>query len=293
MGARVDPFARLCLDDRPRLFSVALVLFSALLHAAWNALLKRERDPRLASVPVVLVAAVVGTAIALGTSGVIAMSGRAWAWALLAGVFEGTYFFTLGRALALAPLGVVYTASRGGALLLVWPISVVLLGERVTPFAVAGTALLLIGLAATSHEEQRGPLDRRGLWFSLGCAASIAGYHLSYKHALVAGASPAMAIAISMGLGVAVNIAVLRERRAALAMVRRGTVLVAGVLCSLSFLAFLHALSRGGAGMMLTLRNTSVVFALLFSLLLGERPPRLRWVGAVLVVLGASLLSAG
>ena len=95
-----------------------LVIASALLHAAWNTLLKREENPRLASVPVVLVAAVVGTAIALGTAGVTAMSPRAWGWSFLAGVFEASYFFTLGRALSLAPLGVVYTASRGGALLL-------------------------------------------------------------------------------------------------------------------------------------------------------------------------------
>jgi drug/metabolite transporter (DMT)-like permease len=279
------------LDPFPRVLPLVLVVFSALLHAAWNTLLKRERDPRLASVPVVLVSAIVGTAIALGTSGITAMSGRAWAWSFAAGTFEATYFFTLGRALSLAPLGVVYTATRGGALLLVWPLSVVLLGERVTPWGLAGTLLVLVGLVATSHEATPVRLERRGLWFAAGCAVSIAGYHLSYKHALFFGASPAMAISVSMGLGVAANFAVIDERRAALAMVVRPTIVLAGVLCSLSFLLFLHALSRGGAGLMLTLRNTSVIFAMVFSLLIGERPPRLRWLGAGIVAVGAVLLS--
>lgn len=274
------------------MWPLILVLVSALLHAAWNTLLKREENPRLASVPVVLVSAIVGMAIALGTSGITSMSGRAWAWSFAAGVFEGTYFFTLGRALSLAPLGVVYTASRGGALLLVWPLSVMLLGERVTPWGLAGTVLVLIGLVATSHDTSPVRLERRGLWFAAGCAVSIAGYHLSYKHALLFGASPAMAISVSMGLGVAANFAVIDQRHAALAMVPRGTILLAGVLCSLSFLVFLHALSRGGAGLMLTLRNTSVIFTLLLSLLIGERPPRLRWLGAAAIAAGAFLLGA-
>jgi uncharacterized membrane protein len=65
---------------------------------------------------------------------------------------------------------------------------------------------------------------------------------------------------------------------------------IAGVLSAASFLAFLGALVRGGAGLVLTLRNTSVVFAQGMAFLIGERPRRLQILGACLVAVGAVLL---
>ena len=262
---------------------LALVLVSALLHAAWNALLKREADPRLAAVPVVLVAAILSMPIAAVTPGVAFPVPRAWIYSLVAGVFEGTYFYTLGRALALAPLGVVYTTSRGGALALVWPISIVFLREPLRATGAAGTALIALGLLATARDNDRTPVNPRGVVLALLCAASIAGYHLAYKVALSAGADPAGSVALSMSVGVGFNLITLdRERRAAVwTMLRRQPVLLAGALSALSFLLFLYALARGGAGAMLTLRNTSILFALIFSIWLGELPPRARWIGAI------------
>lgn len=272
------------------MLAIALVLLSALLHASWNALLKREDDPRGAAVPVVLVAAVLSTAIALATPGVAFATTRAAVWSAIAGVFEGVYFFALGRALLLAPLGLVYTVSRGGALAIVWPVSVLLLSESLRVGGVVGTLILAVGLFVTSRDEARAPVDRRGLMFAFATAASIAGYHLAYKYALLAGAAPAASSALSMSVGVVLNLLVSGSRGMG-RFLRRPAVLLAGALGCLSFLLFLIALSRGGAGATLTLRNTSIVFALLLARLIGERPPRLRWVGALLVSLGAVVLS--
>jgi len=268
---------------------VALVLTSALLHAAWNALLKRERDPRLAVIPVCGVAALLGTAIALATPGIAFPARAAWTWSLLAGFFEGAYFLTLGRALSLSPLGIVYTVSRGGALLVVWPLSIALLSEEVRTTGIAGTLLVALGLAVTAGDVRA---SGRGVVWACACAAAIAGYHLSYKYALAAGAMPAATLALSMATGVGLNLLVLdRERRVAVAALARSrTVLGGGVLAGGSFLLFLFALGVGGAGAMLTLRNTSIVFAQIFAWLIGERPERYRWAGAVLVTVGAVLL---
>jgi drug/metabolite transporter (DMT)-like permease len=63
----------------------------------------------------------------------------------------------------------------------------------------------------------------------------------------------------------------------------------AGLLCSASFLLFLTGLAAAGAGVALTLRNTSIVFAQGLSLALGERPTRTQVTGAVLVAAGATL----
>jgi hypothetical protein len=87
---------------------VALVLVSAFLHAAWNALLRLEVDKDRA-----LVAAIgVATALAIAVAGVrwalgeAPFAGAAAAgWAIAAGVLEVAYFASLARALAAGPLG--------------------------------------------------------------------------------------------------------------------------------------------------------------------------------------------
>jgi len=59
---------------------------------------------------------------------------------------------------------------------------------------------------------------------------------------------------------------------------------VLGVLAS----ALVFAAAAAAA---LTLRNTSVVFAQLLALLLGERIPVRQWIGAAFVAAGAAVLS--
>jgi uncharacterized membrane protein len=65
-----------------------------------------------------------------------------------------------------------------------------------------------------------------------------------------------------------------------------------GMLSGGSFLILIEALARGGVGFVLTLRNTSVLFALIFAWLIGERPRFVTALGAVLVAIGAALMTS-
>jgi drug/metabolite transporter (DMT)-like permease len=66
-----------------------------------------------------------------------------------------------------------------------------------------------------------------------------------------------------------------------------------GTLCSVAFLLLLWGIARGGgAGLVLTLRNSSVVFATAFAALIGDRPSGHQVAGAVLVAGGAIALAA-
>ncbi|HYO64796.1 MAG TPA: hypothetical protein VEU33_01830 [Archangium sp.] len=112
--------------------ALVLVLSSAFFHALWNALLKRHEDPESAVVGVITVTVVCGARWALGLEGAAFPSSAALGWSLGAGVLESGYRIALARALRRAPLGLAYTVSRGGALLLVWPVSVLWLDERLT-----------------------------------------------------------------------------------------------------------------------------------------------------------------
>jgi drug/metabolite transporter (DMT)-like permease len=276
------------------MLAYALVLTSAFLHAAWNALVKRTRDPSAAVHAVVATAGVL-TAIAAAIE---------WQWrgtgvtldalglAALAGVLEAGYFHALGRALSIAPLGPVYTVSRGGAAVLVWPLSMLLLGERLTTAGAIGSALIIAGLAAAGLSTA---ISRRAVIAAGSCAAFIAGYNLTYKHALNTGSSPLLVFAVSMVVATALGALLggVRYRTSFVDSVRAQpwSTLGAGAVCATAFVLFMFGLAEGGAAYVFTLRNTSVLWATALGMLLGERPSRASLLGVALVFAGACALA--
>ena len=285
-----------CYHTAGSMTAYALVLISAFLHAAWNALVKRSPDPSAAVHAVVAAAGVLAAGVAaveLATGGV-GVSGRAALLGALAGALEAGYFQALGRALAAGPLGPVYTISRGTAAILVWPISIIALGERLTALSAAGSALVLAGLGATSLS--RGAARAAVLW-AVGTAGFIAGYHFAYKAALADGSSPALIFTVSMGvaalLGAGLGGASYRRGFAASVRAAPWTTLGAGAVCAAAFLLFMYALRDGGAGYVFTLRNTSVLWATALAFTLGDRPGHRQISGALLVFGGAVLMGLG
>lgn len=280
--------------------TTALVLLSAFLHAGWNALLRLERDKDRALVAAIGASAVLALAVAgvrwgLGELPFATLASLGWAAA--AGVLEVVYFASLARALESGPLGTVYTISRGGAIVLVWPISIAVLGEPLSLPAVAGSIVVLGGLALSGAGMPRRATreSARPIAWSIACAVSIAGYHLAYKGALDTGGSPSAVFAVALVVATAINAVRLgREgRRIAAEIVRTRAVRVVwmGVVCGGSFLIFVEALASGGAGFVLTLRNTSVLFALGLGWWIGEPPHRAQIAGAIFVAAGAALMA--
>ena len=279
---------------------ISLVLVSAFLHALWNALLRleREKDRALAAAVVIatgFAAAVAGVRWGLGA--VPFASWRGVGFTLGAGVLEAIYFMTLARAMELGKLGVVYTVSRGGAVLVVWPASIALYAEVATLPAMAGSLLVLAGLAASglgARGDGRGS-QRGAVAWAVACAASIAGYHLAYKAALREAVNPSACFALSLAVSAAINLTRLggggRVGLRALVRQRWPRLLVLGLGCGGSFLILMEALAIGGSGYVLTLRNTSVLFAAGMAWAIGERPARAEVAGATLVAAGAALMA--
>jgi drug/metabolite transporter (DMT)-like permease len=278
---------------------IALVVLSALLHALWNALLRLERDKDRALVIAIATATGFAAIVAGVRWGRGATPFESWAGVgltLAAGVFEAGYFATLARAMQRGQLGVVYTISRGGAVLVVWPLSIALFSEPTTLPAIAGSLVVLAGLTLAGLGGRDRRVGHRGaIGWAVACAVSIAGYHLAYKAALREAVNPSACFAASLGVSAAINVARLGGAgRAALGPLLRARwprLLGMGVVCSGSFLILMEALAVGGSGYVLTLRNTSVLFAAGFAWWIGERPTRTDLLGAALVAAGAVVMA--
>ena len=268
------------------LLAMILVLASACLHALWNALLKRARNIQTASVGILAVSFLVTAGMVPWTAGHVFPGLKPLLWALGAGLGEGCYFVTLSRALRAAPLGWSYAWMRGLGMLLVWPVSLLCMGETLRPFSAVSVAAVCLGLMVMGLVSARGQGFRAFFWAG-ATGVCIAGYTLCYKAALAGGAHPVGLFGMAMLVALPVQIGITFRRQGFALPDQWGLVLTAGALCAGSFLLYLEALALEGAGIMATLRNTSIVFAVLFSRAIGERPTVRQWAGAALITAGA------
>jgi drug/metabolite transporter (DMT)-like permease len=163
----------------------ALVAVSAVIHAAWNVILKTSGDPLRTSARAIVGSVLVGAPFALAAylaTGRPAIPPQAWLLALASGVVEAGYFILLSAAYRRGDLSVVYPIARGTAPLLAVIVGVVVLGETLTPAGAAGVCALLAGVVviqrpwrALRSARTGDPIDRAVL-FALATGVAIATY---------------------------------------------------------------------------------------------------------------------
>ena len=272
----------------------ALALGSAFLHALWNLILGRERDPEAAAAIALVVSVLVFAPVAAlrwdADAGV-------WPYVAVTAVLQLTYFVLLASAYRHAEVSVVYPIARGVAPVLVLVLGVVLLGAGVGAGQAAGVCLvglgvLLVGGLGLGRTDRRGT----GAAFGVAVASCIAAYTLVDNEG-VEHADPIVYLELGMvpaalgylGLMVARQRGTDRLRAAA-----RPLPALAGVLSFVAYALVLAALLRASAAPVAAVRETSVLIAVFLATpLAGERvePPRIA--GAALVVGGVAMIALG
>jgi phosphonate utilization associated putative membrane protein len=280
---------------------VAAVLVGALLHAAWNTLVKSSGDKQLDIALVHFLGALVALPLLLW----LGLPPReAWPFLGLSLLVHVAYYVTLNGAYQHGELGTTYPIMRGSAPLLVALGSSTVLGESLTPAAWLGVAavtlgVLMVGLARPAQALHH----RRAIGFALANAAVIAAYTFvdgSGVRATVAHAKTAASYVVLLfvldgipypALVVAQRSAAGRRAIAAYAR-RRWPLATLGGLASLgSYWIALWAMTRAPGAAVSALRETSVLFATAFSVLvLKERFGVQRASGAAIIVAGVVAL---
>jgi drug/metabolite transporter (DMT)-like permease len=165
---------------------LALLVGAAVLHAAWNILLKTAEDPLRTAGRGMLVGAAVLLPVGLIGWLVVgrpAIPTETWALAVLSGILEAIYFALLSGAYARGDLSLVYPIARGTAPVLSVFVGIVFLGERLGPTGAIGVALLLVGILSLQRPwavlGRSGALPRRAreaAWLAVATGISIACY---------------------------------------------------------------------------------------------------------------------
>lgn len=266
-----------------------LALGAAFVHALWNLLLARTRDPEAATAVALLVAQIAFAPVAVAVWDVDA---AVWPYLVASGAFELVYFALLAAAYRRAELSVVYPLARGIAPVLVLLVGVVVLSHATSAGQVVGVCL--VGAGVLLVRGFRRPADERGVAFGLAIAGCIAAYTLIDKDG-IRYANPIVYLELSMllpALAYAGGIARLKGGAALREELHPGTV-VAGIATFTAYALVLAALERASAASVAAVRETSVVIATaLAGVVLKERVTRARLAGSALVVGGVALLAA-
>jgi drug/metabolite transporter (DMT)-like permease len=264
------------------------VLGAALLHASWNALLKRRGEPLLATVLVVAGSA----CVAIVLLPLLPAPARAsWPFIAASGVVQTVYYLLLIETYRHGQVSHAYPLMRGCAPLLVALVNGPLTGDRLGPGQWFAMLLICGGvlgqwLAAPAHGA------RRTTVFALLTAGVIAAYTLIDGQGVRRSGAPAaytLWIFLLTGAGVCAWTA--RGRLRALAAFARANPLVAplgGLASAGSYGIALWAMTRAPVAAVAALRETSILFATAIAFFLLREPVgRARLAAIILIACGA------
>jgi drug/metabolite transporter (DMT)-like permease len=271
-------------------FVFLAVLFAALCHAGWNALIKTGLDPLRATTVIALGAVAVALPLLL-ISGL--PDAAAWPWLVASMAVHVFYFAGLIEAYRAGDLSQVYPIARGAAPLMTATAATVFVGEHLSALGWAGIAVLAAGVLLLSARGGSGfgNLDRRAVGFALFTAVTICAYSVVDGIGVrLSGNAAGYTLALFVGNGVMLVLyALAREGLGVLQPMphlwRRA--LAGGAMQVMSYGIALWAMTLAPIAIVATLRETSVLFgAVIAVVMLKERLRAVRVVAAALIVCG-------
>lgn len=282
-------------------FSLALVLSAALVHATWNLLAKRAGDGGVAFVWLFgAISSVIYLPIAIG---VVLWSSPELGWrqvgvVTVSALLHTAYFTVLQHGYRVGDLSVVYPLARGTGPLLSTAAAIAFLGERPSLLAVAGAAVVCVGVVSLGFGPRARGDAVAGVAFGLLTGGVIAVYTLWDKHAVTTVMVAPLLLDWGSNAGRSLLLTPVAWRmrgtvRALWRTHRREAVGVA-VLAPLAYILVLTALSVSPVSYVAPAREVSILFGTIFGVrLLGEGRLGRRVAGAVAIVVGLTALALG
>ena len=273
----------------------ALVLAAALLHAGWNALVKRADDPFLGMVAVCLWGGLFAAAILA-----FLPFPPSVAWPFLAGsiLLHIGYFWLVGLVYRRADLSTAYPIMRGAAPAMTLGLSAWAVGEIPALGGVVGVALLAGGVLAMGFSGGRAA-SVHALPMALAVSVSIALYTVvDAEGARLAGGGVGGAFAFNgvsdagTGLGLVPLAALWRGPHIFREIGRRWpSGLAGGAAAFFGYATVIYATTQAPIALVAALRETSVLFAALIGVFaFGETMGRTKAGALGLIVLGGAAL---
>lgn len=276
------------------LLDIFAALFSAVLHAGWNAVVKASPNPTEAMASQMLVGSI-AILPAFWFTGLPALS--AWPWMIATVLANLVTLWALFRAYDHGGFGIVYPVMRALSVMIVVPVSTLMVGDRLTPGALLGIALIVGALTILGLGARRGgDFGPKALGWTLVAGAFTAVYVLCDGTGVRLSGTPlGYAFVVSI-LNFVCTWRVLAPgaglRRLAFDGWRRSVPVAAAAM--VSYAVFLWVIAHAPIAPSAALRDTSAVFAVLISIVVLREPfTRSRLVAVLLAAAAVPLLRLG
>ncbi len=271
-----------------------VVLIAAAFHAGWNAVVKVGLD-RFLSVTLIFLCA--GFVSLCAAPFVPFPTAVAWPWLIASTILHTGYKLFLIRAYDAGDMGQVYPLARGSAPLLVSVVMMLAFGEVLTPVAMVGIMVLLAGVCLMSVRggSEVASLDRTAVTYALGTSVFIASYTITDglgARVNITAHSYAVWLFLLDAIMMLVILLAVRGRAGLVAMRPYWKQGIAGGCMSLAaYWIILWAMTVAPIAMVAALRESSVLFAALISVII-LREPLTRWRTAAAILIVAGLIIA-
>jgi drug/metabolite transporter (DMT)-like permease len=273
------------------------VLAAAALHAGWNAIVKVRLD-RFLSIIVLGLAQGVVSLLLLPFFPLPALP--AWPYIAASAVLHTGYKLFLIRTYSAGDLGQIYPLARGTAPLLIAGIGVGVLGEEISVTTMIGIATAMAGiwLMAARGGNTLAALGRNAAGYAIGTSLFIAAYTLVDGLGGRLSNSPSAYTLWMFALDGCLNLAVALGLRGVTvfeaARLEWKSGLVAGVLSLAAYWIVIWAMTLAPIAAVAALRETSILFAALISVVLLKEPlTAWRAAAACLIVAGVVAIRLG
>ncbi|MDR5741323.1 MULTISPECIES: DMT family transporter [unclassified Caballeronia] len=275
-------------------YTGGVVLFAALLHASWNAMLHGNRDRFLSmtwmSIAIAAVSSVAVMALPLPAD-------AAWPCIVASGLVHIVYNVSLVRSYGRGDLAQAYPIARGSSPLLVTLGAALFAHEAIGPLHAFGIALISGGIMALALLGRR--VSRSSVLAALTTGVTIAIYTVIDGIGVRASNGQALSYTAWMFLFywlMPLLFATMRGMHALWTPIRTapaaiGSSLAGGLVSIAAYGIVIWAMQAGAMGAVSALRETSVVFAALIGrVFLRETVDAKRWLACVVVAAGAICL---
>lgn len=273
--------------------ALSIVLFAALLHASWNALVKAAPDRALTLAAVSGMHAMAGIfLIAISAPPAVA----SWPSIFASTVIHYVYYLLLFQAYRLGDLSQVYPISRGMAPALVAVGAYMMIGETLSPLGWTGLGLVTIGIALLALQRGVDQADSKAILVAALLGLSIAAYSVADGIGVRVSGSPTGYMGWLFMFESPVTLAILADRRRAGIPINWrivGIGLIGGLFAVTAYGLVLYAKTIAHIGAVSAVRESSVIIAALIGVVVfRERPWFGRVLAAVVVATGVVTLAA-
>lgn len=270
---------------------VALVLFSALLHATWNAIVKDSPDKSESFLAILLHGGILIAPLWFFTP---LPAPELWGIIAINVIVMIGYYITLTNAYGAGDFGYVYPIVRGVSPLFVTTYAYIFMAEVLSPMALLGVVLVAFGIMANVLESGRKHINITALKWAVGCGICTG------LLSAVGGSGARMATAPLHYIVYIVTIeAIIMSIWGGIKYGRcfygralfNGKYLIAGWSCTVTIGIILFAMTQAQLGIVTALRETSSVFgAIIAYLIFKEALSKRRIINACIVTAGVILI---